>query len=117
MARPHGYMYMSARVYCKYYVNSFIQIHCQFQHVLDNELLHMALNEEYVCTYMHVNILTLSTDKMSPAPSHLHTNSWSTPHPRTAQPEYLGSGGERPVLRGTWEKSFPVQYMYQGTVR
>ena len=56
---------MSARVYCKYYVNSLIQIRCQFQHVLDNELLHMALNEEYVCTCMHVNILTLSTDKMS----------------------------------------------------
>ena len=28
----------------------------------------MALNEEYVCTCMHVNILTLSTDKMRPPP-------------------------------------------------
>lgn len=32
----------------------------------------MALNEEYVCTCMHVNILTLSTDKMRPPP-HIYT--------------------------------------------
>ena len=33
----------------------------------------MALNEEYVCTCMHVNILTLSTDKMRPPPPHIYT--------------------------------------------
>lgn len=60
---------------------------------------------------MHRNILTLTTNKMN-TPSHLHTNSWLLLLPKTSQPEYLGWGN--PVLRGTQEKSFPVQYMHQG---
>lgn len=40
----------------------------------------MALNEEYVRTWMHVNILTLSTDKMSPSP-HVYTQILGHPHP------------------------------------
>lgn len=48
-----------------------------------------------------------------PPSTHLHTNSRSPQLPRTAQLEYLVSGwGGGPVLRGTWEKSLPVQYMH-----
>lgn len=62
---------------------------------------------------MHINVLILTTNKMN-TPSHLHTNSWLLLLPKTSQPEYLGWGN--PVLRGTQKKSFPVQYMHQGTV-
>lgn len=44
----------------------------QFLQVLGNELLHMTLNEEYVRACMHVNILTLITDKMSPLLTFTH---------------------------------------------
>lgn len=67
-----------------------MQIPCQFLHVLDNELLHMVLNEECVCACMHVNILTLITDNMNPPP-HIYTQILGHPcPPKAAQTKFLG---------------------------
>lgn len=56
---------MFVRVYYKYNLEFDANI-LPISHGLGNELLHIVLNEECVCTCMNVNILTLITDNMNP---------------------------------------------------
>lgn len=100
---------------CKYNVNRVDKnipracLHVQFLHVLENELLHMVLNK-YVRVCMHVNILTVTTDKVSPLP-HIYTQILA--HPQCLARIIGFLKGRYPVLRGTQRKSLPAQYMHQ----
>lgn len=93
-----------------------MQIPYQFLHVLGYELLHMILNEEYVCVCTHVDILTLITDKMIPPP-HIYTRFLSHPCPlRLPNQNACVERGTVPCSQGMRERSSPVQCMYQGIV-
>lgn len=63
----------------------------QHLHVLDNESLHIILNEDYACACMYVNILKLITDKMTPP--HTFTQSiLGYPCPLTLPSSLAGRG-------------------------